>query len=612
MKIRIAELFAGVGGFREAIESDGLRKRLTVTWSNQWEPSESNKDGENQNANRVYIAKFGKDGHYADDIHLITESKEPLPKKLLNIDMLVGGFPCQDYSVAKPKNESKGIRGPKGVLWWSIEKILREAKPDYLLLENVDRLINSPSTNRGRDFAVILKGLQQLDYIIEWRVINAAEYGFAQKRRRIFILGYKKNSKAHRLTFKKTTNPQDIITSSGILAKAFPCEITEDLRSYNLQKEITADHDTVSQYKSDNGVSRFGPAGVLVDGVAWSCDVEIKSGINEMPLKEILLNPRKNKADVLPTNSSSFFIKPESLEDWARAKGRKNEPRRKSQTISSFIKKRFGLSDADAKKLIKNLIKDLEMDSSFVIKFGGQVRTVSVAREEVNQKILSAFGQPFLTVRPNKVDRERYIEPLLGKNSDKVLWGKIVNGVLAIASDRAISLLAIKDKTQQKEIALILRPLVEDAIVSLIKKNPKFDSVINGKRVLITRDELADASFAYGYKEGGLPFPDDVRKAGRTIITSEGGPSVSRFKHIICDVCGSGNSKHKTSDDCISAGRLRRLYPEEMERMNCFSSSHSRVCESIKISDGKRAFFMGNALVVGVVQKILSRFIERA
>ena len=110
--------------------------------------------------------------------------------------MLVGGFPCQDYSVAKPKNESKGIRGPKGVLWWSIEKILRVAKPHYLLLENVDRLINSPSANRGRDFAVILKGLDSLGYIIEWRIVNAADYGFAQKRRRIFILAYQKDSPA--------------------------------------------------------------------------------------------------------------------------------------------------------------------------------------------------------------------------------------------------------------------------------------------------------------------------------------------------------------------------------------------------------------------------------
>ena len=133
MRIKIAELFAGVGGFREAVEYSHLKKFFEVSWSNQWEPSEKGKPGDLQNANRVYLAKFSEKGHhkghYTDDIHLITDSKKELPKDIANIQMLVGGFPCQDYSVAKPKNEAKGIRGPKGVLWWSIERILRDVRP---------------------------------------------------------------------------------------------------------------------------------------------------------------------------------------------------------------------------------------------------------------------------------------------------------------------------------------------------------------------------------------------------------------------------------------------------------------------------------------------------
>jgi DNA (cytosine-5)-methyltransferase 1 len=114
MRIKMAELFAGVGGFREAVEHSPLKNYFEVTWSNQWEPSESAKHGDLQNANRVYIAKFEKTGHYTDDIHLITDSEKKLPKDIADIQMLVGGFPCQDYSVAKPKNAAKGIRGPKG------------------------------------------------------------------------------------------------------------------------------------------------------------------------------------------------------------------------------------------------------------------------------------------------------------------------------------------------------------------------------------------------------------------------------------------------------------------------------------------------------------------
>ena len=612
MKIRVAELFAGVGGFREAFESEALCDRFSVTWSNQWEPAEAKKKGKDQSANKVYIKKFGPEGHYSEDIHLVTESGKALPKALKEINMLVGGFPCQDYSVAKPKNVSKGIRGPKGVLWWSIEKILRVAKPHYLLLENVDRLINSPSSNRGLDFAIILKGLQQLGYVVEWRVINAAEYGFAQKRRRIFILGYKKESKVYRGTFKGSPTAEEVISKVGILAKAMPCKLAEELKSYDLKKEISSDDSAKTDYKSADGMSRFGPAGVLMGGKAWSCHVDAASDEKEMSLRDILLNPAKNKQDKLPANSASFFIKPESIDEWARAKGRKNEPRRKGQVISAFLKKRFALPDADAKKLIKPLIKELGMDAAFDFKHEGHSVAVSIAREEVNQKILSAYGESFSASRPNKVDRKKFIQPLLGSTRDKAVWAGVVDGVLSIALDRAVSLLAIKDKAIQRSLAAPLRPLVEAAVIGLIKDNPKFDEVVGGKKVVITRDELADESFAYGYKEGGLPFPDDVKKPGRTIITSEGGPSVSRFKHVICDICGAGGSSHNTAQDCIDAKRLRRLYPEELELMNNFPRSHSLVCEQSGATDGKRAFFMGNALVVGVVQKILGKLAERA
>lgn len=612
MKIKVAELFAGVGGFREAVESDGLCERFTVTWSNQWEPAEAKKAGKDQSANKVYIKKFGPEGHYPEDIHLVTESGKDLPKVLKEINMLVGGFPCQDYSVAKPKNESKGIRGPKGVLWWSIEKILRVAKPDYLLLENVDRLINSPASNRGRDFAIILKGLQQLGYIVEWRVINAAEYGFAQKRRRIFILGYKKESKVSRATFKGSPTPEEVISKVGVLAKSMPCKLAEELKCYDLQKEISSDDSAKTDYKSDGGMSRFGPAGVLMGGKAWSCHVDTASDEKEKSLRDILLRPAKNKQDKLPANSASFFIKPESIKEWARAKGRKNEPRRKGQVIAAVLKRRFGLPEAEIKKLIKPLIKELGMDASFDFRHEGQSVVISIAREEVNQRILAAYGEPFSASRPNELDRKKFIQPLLGAGRDKGVWTKVVDGVLSIALDRAVSLLAIKDKAIQRGLAAPLRPLVEATVLQLVKDNPKFNAVVGGKKVIITRDELSDESFAYGYKEGGLPFPDDVKKAGRTIITSEGGPSVSRFKHVICDICGSGVSGHKTAQDCVDAKRLRRLYPEELERMNHFPRSHSQVCEQSGATDGKRAFFMGNALVVGVVQRILGKLAERA
>ena len=177
-KLKVIELFAGVGGFRLGLEDTD---NFEVVWSNQFEPSTKM-----QHASKVYEARFGSNNHRNQDI------SEVPTKEIPDADILVGGFPCQDYSVATTLHNSKGLIGKKGVLWWSIHRILSEKKhpPKYLFLENVDRLLKSPSTQRGRDFAIMLKSLDDLGYAVEWRVINAADYGMPQRRRRIFFLGY--------------------------------------------------------------------------------------------------------------------------------------------------------------------------------------------------------------------------------------------------------------------------------------------------------------------------------------------------------------------------------------------------------------------------------------
>src|SRR6185436_11149332 len=130
-----------------------------------------------------------------------------------DFDMLVGGFPCQDYSVARTLSQAKGLEGKKGVLWWQIHRILKEkkTKPNLLLLENVDRLLKSPVKQRGRDFAVMLKSLSDLGYIVEWRVINAADYGMPQRRRRVFIFGYRKGTKLYNEFKEKRQNAKYLL-----------------------------------------------------------------------------------------------------------------------------------------------------------------------------------------------------------------------------------------------------------------------------------------------------------------------------------------------------------------------------------------------------------------
>src|SRR3954463_11421891 len=171
---RVVELFAGVGGFRVGLERSGWK----TVWANQWEPSTKA-----QHAADCYRRHW-------DDGTLVNADIATVIDEVPEHDLLVGGFPCQDYSVAKTLNQAHGIEGKKGVLWWSIYSIVEDRRPKWIILENVDRLLKSPAAQRGRDFAIILACLADLGYTVEWRVVNAAEYGFPQRRRRVFIVAH--------------------------------------------------------------------------------------------------------------------------------------------------------------------------------------------------------------------------------------------------------------------------------------------------------------------------------------------------------------------------------------------------------------------------------------
>ena len=191
-KIRVAELFAGVGGFRVGFER--ASKRYETVWFNQWEPGQSINS---QHAWEVYCKVFRLEGLTAREQHTNDDIAKVSVADIPDHDLLVGGFPCQDYSVARTLNQAKGLEGKKGVLWWEIYRILREKgnkAPRFLMLENVDRLLKSPVSQRGRDFAIMLASLAEQDYAVEWRIVNAAEYGMPQRRRRVYILGYKKGT----------------------------------------------------------------------------------------------------------------------------------------------------------------------------------------------------------------------------------------------------------------------------------------------------------------------------------------------------------------------------------------------------------------------------------
>ena len=288
----VAELFAGVGGFRIGLARAGWK----TVFSNQWEPATKV-----QHASDVYIARFGDDGHTNEDIAKI----KALPK---NIDLLVGGFPCQDYSVAKTLNSSKGLKGKKGVLWWEILRLVHEQKPKFIFLENVDRLLKSPSNQRGRDFAVMLKTLGDEGYTIEWRVVNAAEYGFPQRRIRVFIVATKKKTGA------KKSSPENIISKTGILARALPIEkITTPIHEIDLSDEVDR---ISSHFNKGASKSPFLSAGYFVDGIAYSIKAEAKPSKTKLVLGDVL-EPDSKVPD-------SYWVEENRLKEWKYLKGAKS------------------------------------------------------------------------------------------------------------------------------------------------------------------------------------------------------------------------------------------------------------------------------------------------
>ena len=315
-KIKVIELFAGVGGFRLGLEkASDTNIKYEIVWSNQWEPG-----AKRQYASDIYISHFGKNNHSCEDIKAVVKDKF---NSIPHHDLLVGGFPCQDYSVARTLKQSQGLEGKKGVLWWSIYNILEKKgknSPNFLFLENVDRLLKSPAKQRGRDFAIMLSSLASLGYAVEWRIINAADYGLPQRRRRIFIIGYKKNTNPWE-KLSKCNNMKDWIAKKGIIAKAFKVKKNDNTPS---EFEISLDPVVVSDKFSKDMPSKspFENSGVMIGGKVSTMKVEADYKGKPKVLGDFLVDEK----DV----DEEFFIKKSDIERWEYLKGGKKEERKAS------------------------------------------------------------------------------------------------------------------------------------------------------------------------------------------------------------------------------------------------------------------------------------------
>lgn len=300
------ELFAGVGGFRCGLNHVTLKNdKVTENgnwkflWANQWEPATKS-----QEAYECYAKRFGSDS--VSNIDIFEVDKHDIP----NHTLLVGGFPCQDYSVAQTLANSKGIEGKKGVLWWAIEETLSIKKPPFVLLENVDRLLLSPAKQRGRDFGMMLRSFYENGYDVQWRVINAGEYGLPQKRRRTYIFAYHKSTNYYKEMQK--LDDRDVVFENGIFSKEFPIE----------SEYLAINKVSIAEYKDLVEVSnmfkcQFYNAGIMKNGGIYT--VKVKSDCNLIyPLKKI-----REKGNI----DEKYFLNDKQIAKFEFLKGSKRIPR---------------------------------------------------------------------------------------------------------------------------------------------------------------------------------------------------------------------------------------------------------------------------------------------
>lgn len=324
-QIKVAELFAGVGGFRLGLEgySDPSHPEFSLPaagpfktiWANQWEPPGTQG---RQFAARCYAERFGENSVVNQDIAAVLDEAEAGRREIPTVDMVVGGFPCQDYSVARPLAQAHGIEGKKGVLWWEIYRFLKlqndrdEIACRYCLFENVDRLLKSPASQRGRDFAIILSCLAERGYSAEWRVVNSAEYGFSQRRKRIYIFAE-----------RNASWDLEMRLTDGVMSRAFPmvAPAEEEIRTIRIPADP---YDASKSFNLVGKVSPFLDAGCMVGNRVLTCKVV-----------ENYTGARRTLGDVLIPDDevpAEFFIDDSQLPRWEYLKGSKREERTNKKT----------------------------------------------------------------------------------------------------------------------------------------------------------------------------------------------------------------------------------------------------------------------------------------
>lgn len=356
INLNVLELFAGVGGFRVGLEK--ASPTLKTLWSNQFEPSRKSQD-----AFEVYNYHFPDSENWNEDITKISDERFSALRG--EVDLIVGGFPCQDYSVARTKKDEKGIEGKKGVLFWEILRATKLSNPKYLLLENVDRLLKAPSKQRGRDFAIMLRTFADLGYGVDWRVINPADYGWCQRRKRVFLFVYRKDTDY----FKRQQALEDFgVGTSGIFEETHE---TNDEIVKGRELSFTLPEDIVEV--SDSFSTQFWNSGSMIDGKVVTKELEPYYDGASLVLKDVLENPSD-----LP---NSLYLSEDKVDKFRYLRGAKKFERTNSEGFT-YVYSEGAMSLVDSADLPSRTLLTSE---------GSISRTTHLIKDSKGYRLLTAL-----------------------------------------------------------------------------------------------------------------------------------------------------------------------------------------------------------------------------
>ena len=516
---RVAELFAGVGGFRlglEGVPSEEWESEHTVphapngtgfrvVFGNQWEPGTMTQHAADVYAERwslklkdegqgwrVFESEDG-DVFSNEDIHRFTDRVVNI-QRVPDFDVLVGGFPCQDYSVARTTSGELGIKGEKGKLWHPIKRMIGRMnrkgdlaeRPKVVLLENVPRLLNSPAGHRGLNFHKIVDDFLTLGYEVEWRVINASEYGMPQQRSRVFIIGYRTHLGGG-FQGKQRYN-------KGHFGMSGPPKTKGPMEAWMFGE--------CAPKKNENwDVGPFGQA---------------------FPAKGTLLNGGKLP---LPTDLEDYDDRQAPFGNCGYAwKGQMGSTRWVKQFMAWRAKPPEGSAETDSPSTLGQVIID-KQHASYDEGY------------ELDKETLEPWEYA-------KSEKKEYRIRKNAKDDFPELW------------ETYQACLKSQDQAKWDQHKHEFEEYVSDGTMRV-----------------------------YRYQEGQIAYPDHLDVASRTVITAEIGSTPSRTRHLI-----------KTPD-----GTWRRLFPVELERLNQFPDDWTKLDG---ITDSRRGFLMGNALVVGIIERL--------